>query len=113
MLFCRAFLGCGTTSKPGKGKNIPLRLQSTSIHFQSVSKTFYKPYCAIEEIDAAGESAMCIVYGGLPSDDIDHLRYNIFKKKVTNASLTKSINPEELPPTKGSLKFHSRRTYRY
>jgi hypothetical protein len=69
------------------------------------------PTSSIEEIDAAGKNAMCIVYGGLPTDDIDFLRYTIFKKKVSNASVAKSIKPEELPPTKGSVKFQSRRVY--
>ncbi|EFX73920.1 hypothetical protein DAPPUDRAFT_109417 [Daphnia pulex] len=72
---------------------------------------FYLHTSSIEEIDAAGESAMCIVYGGLPTDDIDFLRYTIFKKNVSNASVAKSIKPEELPPTKGSVKCHSRRVY--
>jgi hypothetical protein len=54
---------------------------------------------------------MCIVYGGLPSDDIDNLRYTIFRKKISNANVTSSIKPEELPPTKRSVKFHSRLTH--
>ncbi len=36
------------------------------------------------------------LYDGLPSDVIDHLRYSIFKKKVSNASITKSISKKDL-----------------
>jgi hypothetical protein len=77
-----------------------------------LSTFFYLPNCSIEEVDGAGESSMCIVYGGLPSDDIDNLRCTIFKKKVSNANVTSSIKPEELPPRKRSVKFHSRLTKR-
>ncbi len=112
ILFCHAFLGCDTTSKPfGKGKATALKLLNTNVQFQSLSKVFYLHNCSIEEIDAAGASAMCMVYGGLPSDDLDYLRYTIFQKKVSNVSVARFIKPEELPPTKGSVKYHSKRVY--
>lgn len=112
ILFCHAFLGCDTTSKPfGKGKCASLKLQNTNSDFKIVSKIFYESESTKQDIDTAGENAMCIVYGGLVIDGIDRLRYQIFQKKVNNAKLSKSIIPEELPPTQAALKFHSRRAY--
>jgi hypothetical protein len=64
LLFGHAFLGCDTTFKQfGKGKAMALKLLNTNVQFQRLSTVFYLPTSSIEEIDAAGESAMCIVYG--------------------------------------------------
>lgn len=112
ILFVHAFLGCDTTSKPfGKGKNVTLKLSSTNDVFKSLAQLFYKSNCSQNEIDVAGERAMIIVYSGLPTDNLDNLRYQNFKAKVLTASLTTSVNPKSLPPTSAAMKFHSRRTY--
>jgi hypothetical protein len=76
-----------------------------------LGKIFYNKNCTKNEIDAAGESAMSVVYCGSPSDNIDTLRYQKFTEKVLAASLSTSVNPEDLPPTSAAMKFHSRRTY--
>jgi hypothetical protein len=73
-----------------------------------LTKVFYKSNSTYKEIEEAGGSVMCIIFGGLPSDGIGMLRYNI-KKKLNNANVTKAINPQNLPPTKGALKYHCRR----
>ena len=112
ILFVHAFMGCDTTSKPfGKGKSVTLKLSNTNQDFWSLGKIFYNKNCTKNEIDAAGESAMNVVYCGSPSDNIDTLRYQKFTKKVLAASLSTSVNPEDLPPTSAAMKFHSRRTY--
>lgn len=113
LLFYHSFLGCDTTSKPfKKGKAIALKLQNTNPMFKNLlTKVFYKSNSTYQEIEVAGESVMCMIYGGLPSDGIDMLWYKIFKKKFNNANVTKAINPQDLPPTKGVLKYHCIRAY--
>ena len=84
ILFVHAFMGCDTTSKPfGKGKSVTLKLSNTNQDFWSLGKIFYNKNCTKNEIDAAGESAMNVVYCGSPSDNIDTLRYQKFTKKCS------------------------------
>jgi hypothetical protein len=42
-----------------------------------LTKVFYKSNSTYKEIEEAGGSVMCIIFGGLPSDGIGMLRYNI------------------------------------
>jgi hypothetical protein len=83
ILFCHAFLGCDTTSKPfWKRKSTTLKLQNTNSDFKILSKVFYDSDSTKQNIDSAEENVMCIIYEGLVIHGIDSLRYKILKKGI-------------------------------
>lgn len=111
LLFAHAILGCDTTSRlHGIGKGAALtKLFSQDVGFVSASDVFYQPMSSQEEVATAGEQALAILYGGSKTDQLDHLRYKIFQKRV---SVAKSfVRPQDLPPTSAAAKHHSLRVF--
>ncbi len=111
LLFAHAFTGCDTTSKPyGLGKGTALKLLNNNETFKNLGDEFLNPIRTNEEIDATGERAMILLYGGVSTDaHLDVFRYKIFQRKVSVATV--AVQPEDIPPTSAAAKFHSRRTY--
>ena len=57
-----------------------------------------------EVIIAAGEKALVSMYGGTEDEGLDSLRYRRFCDKVSKG--TAAVEPQSLPPTSGSSKYH-------
>lgn len=106
--FLHALLGCDTTSRLfGIGKGVGLKLLSNK-SFYSQAEIFMKAGATAADVTAAGEIAMCRIYGH-SENDLNALRYHRFCEKV--AKSTKHVELQSLPPTSSSAKYHSLRVY--
>lgn len=110
ILFAHAILGCDTTSRVyGIGKGVALRLIQENDSFRAHARLFKKQLASKDEIAAAGESAMMIIYKGGKTDSLNDLRLKHFYTKVTDSKT--AIHPRNLPPTSSSAMYHSLRVY--
>ena len=110
ILFIHALLGCDTTSRLFSiGKGVALQEFKKEERFQFLSQTFSRPSSTREEIIAAGEESLLIVYGGKGCTTLDKLRLTRFCEKI--ATSMKMVSPESLPPTSAATSFHSMRVY--
>jgi len=73
------------------------------------AKVFSQPHQIKEAIIAAGEKALVSMYGGAEDEGLDSLRYRWFCDKVSKFNA--AMEPQSLPPTSGSSKYHSLRVY--
>ena len=62
-----------------------------------------------EDVIAAGEEALIILYNGKVERSLDSLRYKRYCDKV--ASSSSYVHPQTLPPTSSAEKYHSLRVY--
>lgn len=76
---------------------------------QTCANAFLLPNQANSVIEDLGSKAMAVLFCGKGADSLSSLRYNVLIKKV--ASAKSFVNPERLPPTKSSTKYHSFRVY--
>ena len=110
LLFVHAIAGCDTTSRLfGLGKGVAVKKIENDPVFYNQAKVFSQPDQAKEAIIAAGEKALVSMYGGAEDEGLDSLRYRRFCEKVSKG--TAAVEPQSLPPTSGSSKYHSLRVY--
>ena len=62
-----------------------------------------------EDIIAAGEEALIILYNGKVERSLDSLRYKRYRDKIKSSSYY--VHPKTLPPTSSTAKYHSLRVY--
>ena len=62
-----------------------------------------------DDIISAGETALVFLVNGNPHHGINVLRYEKFCVKAATSTLP--VQPGALPPTSGSVKYHSLRVY--
>ncbi|KAK2709539.1 hypothetical protein QYM36_013266 [Artemia franciscana] len=108
--FCHAVPGCDTTSHLygiGKGKAVQLLLSNKS--FRDSAAIFGDKLASLDDIVAAGERALLILYGYPDVSNLDTARKLIFHRKVSPA--TTFVHPQELPSTQAAAKYHSLRVY--
>ena len=111
ILLIHALLGCDTTSRLYSiGKGVALQKFKRENSFRRLSKIFTSPSSTKEEIIAAGEKLLLLVYGQKGDVTLDKLRLTRFCEKVTSSM--KVVSPESLPPTSAAASFHSLRVYR-
>ena len=110
ILLIHALLGCDTTSRLYSiGKGVALQKFKRENSFRRLSKIFTSPSSTKEEIIAAGEKLLLLVYGQKGDVTLDKLRLTRFCEKV--ASSMQVVSPESLPPTSAAASFHSLRVY--
>ena len=93
----------------GIGKGTVFKKLISCKQFLDISQTFTTFNTPKEDIEVAGEKAMLILYNGGRETDINSRRHKILIKTVTAAQ--SFVQPQRLPPTKASTKYHSYRTY--
>ena len=111
LLFLHAFTGCDSTSRVyGLGKKLVFqKLIKGDPVLQTCANAFTLPGNNHNNIENLGCQAMVVMFGGKGTCSLDALRYDILSKKVV---FSKSfVNPERLPPTESSTKFHCFRVY--
>ena len=109
ILFAHAIGGCDTTSSLfGIGKSLPLKCLKDSSAFKENAHIFMLS-SNHEQIIAAGEGALVVLYGGKPHDTLNKFRHVKYMQKL--ATSRSSLQPNKLPPTSAAAKFHSFRTY--
>ena len=62
-----------------------------------------------KEIEEVGQQALITIYSCIPGSVLDFERAARFSKKVVSSSTY--IQPERLPPTRDSARYHIRRVY--
>ena len=70
---------------------------------------FMSPESTKDEIIEAGDLSMRIIFGGNSVNILGELRYREYNKKVLKG--TKALKAQVLPPSSGSSKQHSLRTF--
>lgn len=93
--------GLSTSTALIKFKNVTRFRDASVVFLSGESKT--------AEIIAAGKKAVCTLYNGKWSQELDDLRYQRFTEKV--ASKTTAVQVQTLPPTEAAVYYHSLRTY--
>jgi len=111
LLFVHAYTGCDTTSRIfGVGKKTVLqKLVKGESTIQTSANGFLLPKQANTAIEDLGRKAMSVMFGGKNTDSLASLRYKILNKKIVSAK--SFVNPEHLPPTESSTKYHCQRVY--
>ena len=92
----------------GVGKGAVLRKLRSDSAFKEAAYVFSRQ-SSLEEIVAAGEKALCCLYGGRPNEGLDVLRYRHFCEKVATSNIT--VQVQSLPPTSAAARYHSARVY--
>ena len=109
-----AISGCDGTSaiyKRAKKTSFKVIDNDNDLTFLGI---FKNKNATIEEIQAAGERLMLLIYSAPASvSSLDDLRYLRYKKQVAKLSLTAGtgFGLKSLPPTSDAAKYHSFRTY--
>ena len=108
--FAYALGGSDTTSSLFTiSKSLPLRKVQESQVFWECAQVFTTTGSSREEIIAAGEKALVVLYGGKTGDNLDTLRHVKYIQKLS--SCTTTLQPNKLLPTSAAAQFHSLRTY--
>jgi hypothetical protein len=109
--FIHVLTGCDTTSKLfGIGKNQAFKKLKSSQYLQAQGQAFLDPSSSKEDVIKAGEESISHLYGGLPCEGLQILRWRKFTAKIV-ASRLKAVQINTLPPTPDAAKYHSFRTY--
>jgi len=112
LLFIHAILGCDSTSRLfGIGKGMALKKVKNDTSFLEQAKVFRQSQEKVGKgiIIVAGEKALVSLYGGKKEESLDMLRYRRFCDKITQNS--SPVEPQTLPPTSTTAKFHSLRVF--
>ncbi|VDI55510.1 Hypothetical predicted protein [Mytilus galloprovincialis] len=104
-----AISGCDTTSKLyGVGKVATLKKFIDSPTLKELGEVFLKE-SLVEDVKNAGEKVITFLYGGVPHEGLDILRYKKFANRVLTCK--EVIQIHTLPPTTETATYHSLRTY--
>ena len=107
--FVHAVSGSDATSRLyGVGKGAALRKLRSDSAFKEAAYVFSRQ-SSLEEIVAAGEKALCCLYGGRSNEGLDVLRYRRFCEKVATSNTT--VQVQSLPPASAAVRYHSARVY--
>ena len=105
-----AFTGCDTTSRIFSiGKSALLKKYNSSNSIQENVAKFLETETDPNEITKAGEELFVSLYGGIPHEGLDLLRYRKFTSKVIVGNIFVQVHT--LPPTSDAGQFHSLRAY--
>ena len=106
ILFLHSILGCDTTSRlHGLGKGNALKKFREQRRSVELDRVFDSQLSLKEDVIAAGEEALIILYNGKVERNLDSLRYKIYCDKVVSSSCY--VHPQTLPPTSSAAKYHS------
>ncbi|CAG2217816.1 unnamed protein product [Mytilus edulis] len=104
-----AISGCDTTSKLyGVGKVATLKKFIDSPTLKELGEVFLKE-SLVEDVKNAGEKVITFLYGGVPHEGLDILRYKKFANRVLTCK--EVIQIHTLPPTTETAAYHSLRAY--
>ena len=108
--FCHAISGCDMTSRPfGIGKSSVISKLIKDPALGRCADVFMLPESTTDEIIQAGDVSMRLIFGGSSVNTLGELRYREYKKKVLKGN--KAVKAQVLPPSHGSNKQHSLRTF--
>ena len=79
--------------------------------FREHAEVFGEQSALHNEVAAAEEKALVLLYSGKPLDTLDYLRQKRFREKVVYSST--HVQPHNLPPSSEAAKFHCVCTCRF
>ncbi|CAC5372602.1 unnamed protein product [Mytilus coruscus] len=107
--FLHSLTGCDSTSRLfGIGKGLALKKLNQE-YLKMQGKVFMNNNSIKADIIKAGEEALTCLYGGLPLEGLNILRWRKFTSRVITGNT--SVQVKSLPPTSDSGQFHSLRVY--
>ncbi|CAC5425518.1 unnamed protein product [Mytilus coruscus] len=107
--FLHSLTGCDSTSRLfGIGKGLALKKLNQE-YLKMQGKVFMNNNSINADIIKAGEEALTCLYGGLPLEGLNILRWRKFTSRVITGNI--SVQVKSLPPTSDSGQFHSLRVY--
>ena len=110
--FIHALTGCDTTSRLfGIGKPFALKKIKSDEYLQEQAQIFMSANMTKDVIIKAGEEALVSLYGGIPLEGLDLLRWRKFTAKTMSVSRVTGVQVQSLPPTSNAAQFHSLRVY--
>ena len=105
--FIHVLTGCDTTSRIyGISKGSAIKKAKTDSQFGAQADVFLKE-SSKDDIVAAGECVLVGLYGGVPLEGLDLLRFRRFANRVMSSS--SYVQVCTLPPTSAAAKYHSMR----
>ncbi|KAK6186089.1 hypothetical protein SNE40_008194 [Patella caerulea] len=104
-----ALTGCDTTSRIfGVGKANVFKKVRTSVCLQGEFDKFQKCLSS-DDVARIGENIIVKLYNGSKDENLNQLRYRLFKEKsICNTS---TVEIHTLPPTSSAAKFHCMRAF--
>lgn len=109
--FIHAVTGCDTTSRLySVGKAVALKKAKNDKHFTRQGEIFMNTASTKKDVIKAGEEAVVCLYGGVPYEGTDILRWRKFTSKAVVGHSFVQI--QSLPPTSNALQFQSLRVFK-
>ena len=109
--FVHAISGCDTTSRLyGIGKGMVLKKCISSGYFREQAEVFFDSSSDRDAVIKAGEEAISNLYGGIPCEGLQILRWRKFTSKAVQNRCT-PVMVQTLPPTPDAASHHSLRSY--
>ncbi|VDI51986.1 Hypothetical predicted protein [Mytilus galloprovincialis] len=110
--FVHSITGCDTTSRLHCiGKPAVFKKIKSDRHLQTQGEAFRMESMGKDDICKACEEVLVNLYGGMPLEGLDILRWRKFTTKTMALNRSSIVQVQTLPPTSDAAKFHSMRVY--
>ncbi|VDI47139.1 Hypothetical predicted protein, partial [Mytilus galloprovincialis] len=93
------------------GKPAVLKKIKSDRHLQTQGEVFLMESMGKDDVCKAGEEALVNLYGGMPLEGLDILRWRKFTTKTMVLNRSSIVQVQTLPPTSDAAQFHSMRVY--
>ena len=112
LLFLHAITGCDTTSAVyRKGKRVPYKKLKENPAIRQKMQIFYDPNASRNDVAAAGEAFLLVMYGEKPEGSLDKQRYFAYLRTIAKQPVHARFDLATLPPTSAAARQHSYRTF--
>ena len=112
LLFLHAMTGCDTTSAfYRKGKKLPFKKLKEDVELQHIVQVFNDSQACTEDIAAAGEAFILVMYGGRMNSNLDECRYHTVLRTIAKQPAHARFELATLPPTSAPALQHSYRIF--
>ena len=112
LLFLHAATGCDTTSAVyRKGKRVPFRKLKDHPALCAMVQVFNDEQASSDDVAAASEAFLCVVYGRKTGDNLDAKRHQLHLRTIAKQKVCAKFDLATLPPTSAAARQHSFMVY--
>lgn len=112
LLFLHAITGCDTTSAVyRKGKKGPYKKLQQDVMLCKKMQIFNDPQASADDIAAAGEAFLLVMYGEKADCSLDKQRYSTYRRTIAKQPVHAKFDLATLPPTSAAARQHSYRAF--
>ena len=112
LLFLHAATGCETTSAVyRKGKRVPFRKLKDHPALCAMVQVFNDEQASSDDVAAAGEAFLCVVYGRKTGDNLDAKRHQLYLRSIAKQKVCAKFDLATLPLTSAAARQHSFMVY--